>query len=79
MNTLDAPNFSSVSWGIVVPSSGTVIMFFLAASDALANRLRHLARLAHPETDSALAVADHDQAAEAEPPAALDTLETRLI
>ena len=40
----------------------------------LADRLRHLARLAVAEADAALLVADHDQRREAEPAAALDHL-----
>src|SRR5690606_1302066 len=44
------------------------------ALDALADRVRHLAGLAEPDTHAALAVADDNHAAEREAPAALDYL-----
>ena len=46
----------------------------LGVLDALADRLGDLAGLAEPDADVARAVADDDDRAEAEPPAALDDL-----
>src|SRR5205085_9009822 len=46
----------------------------LGSVDSFADRLRHLVRLAHTETDVAVTVADHDERAEAEAASALDHL-----
>src|SRR5919106_1571863 len=46
----------------------------LGVLDPLADRLRHLSRLAEPGADDAVPVTDHDHRAEAEAPAALDDL-----
>ena len=72
--TFAAPNRARIGWAIVVLFIGTRIRFLRAIDDALADRLRHLVRLAHAGADVPLPVADDDDRAEAEAPAALHHL-----
>ena len=69
-----APKRPVTSCGIVPVAQRHAHQVLARAVDALADRLGHLAGLAQADADHAVAVADHDQRAEAEAAAALHDL-----
>ena len=72
--TLLAEKTVRTSCGIVVPTIGILMMFFFASSTPLRIASGTSPALPRPDADVAGAVADDDDRAEAEAPAALDDL-----